>query len=241
MTAVAELPPIAILAGGLATRLRPLTDTKPKSLIPVNGRPFIEHQLEALRAGGFRRAVICAGFLGDWIADCIQDGHRFGLDVRYSFDGPVLLGTGGAICKALPLLGSEFFVIYGDSYLCCDHKAVFDSFRRSNKMALMTVFQNDGQWDRSNVEFSKGEIRDYSKQRQTKRMRHIDYGLGVFRDIAFHGWSEGMRLDLAPIYEHLLATGQLTAFEATSRFYEIGSFQGIEDLSRHLRRVERSI
>ena len=237
----AELPTIAILAGGLATRLRPLTEATPKSLVPVNGRPFIEHQLEALQAGGFQRVVICAGFLGEWIVDCIEDGHKLGMDVRYSFDGSVLLGTGGAIRKALPLLGSEFFVIYGDSYLCCDYKAVFEAFRQSNKMALMTVFKNDGEWDRSNVEFTDGEIRSYSKHRQTTRMRHIDYGLGVFRDAVFHGQPDGGPMDLAPLYEQLLASDQLTAFEVTHRFYEIGSFQGIEDLSRHLRSMENKI
>lgn len=235
-----ELPSIAILAGGLGTRLAPLTDGIPKALLPINGRPFIEHQLESLRRGGFRKAVICVGFLGDWIVDCIKDGHRFGISVEYSFDGPALVGTAGAIRQAVPMLGSEFFVIYGDSYLCCDYKAIYQAFSKSKKLALMTVFKNDGLWDSSNVDFSDGKICAYSKQRKTSSMRHIDYGLGVFRDSVFSERSSQTPMDLSLVYEHLLLADQLQAFEVANRFYEIGSFRGIADLSRHLSCMEQT-
>jgi histidinol-phosphate phosphatase family protein len=167
------LPPVAILAGGLATRLRPLTETIPKSLVPVNGRPFIEHQLELLRACGIRRAVLCAGFLGDQIVDYVGNGARFGIEVQYSSEGERLLGTGGAIQQALPLLGERFFVLYGDSYLRCDYGAIFEAFCRSSRQALMTVFRNDDQWDMSNVEYSGGCIRAYSKRERTPQMHYI--------------------------------------------------------------------
>ncbi len=236
----AALPSIAILAGGIGSRLAPLTDAMPKALVPINGRPFIEHQLESLRRGGFRRAVICAGFLGEWIADCIEDGQRFGMEIEYSFDGPQLLGTAGAISKAAPMLGSTFFVIYGDSYLSCDYPEVYRTFCAGNKLGLMTVFKNDGLWDRSNVHFSEGEICAYSKQQTTASMRHIDYGLGVFRQSVFCGSPLPAPMDLALVYERLLASGQLQAFEVKDRFYEIGSFRGIDDLSRHLSVEQRS-
>ncbi|MGH9581472.1 MAG: nucleotidyl transferase, partial [Bryobacteraceae bacterium] len=168
--------------------------------------------------------------------DCIQDGSRFGMEVQYSFDGPELLGTGGAIRHALPLLGSYFFVIYGDSYLSCNYLDIWKVFTQDTKPALMTIFRNEGEWDRSNVEFSGGAIRAYSKRFKTPRMRHIDYGIGVFQNAVFRNEEPDAPGDLSLIYERLAASGQLAAFEAEHRFYEIGSLKGIEELSRHLTR-----
>jgi NDP-sugar pyrophosphorylase family protein len=215
-----------------------LTNGAPKSLARVNGRPFVAHQLDMLRAAGFHRAVICAGFLGDQIVDCVKDGRSFGMNVQYSFDGPVLLGTGGAIRKALPLLGTEFFVIYGDSFLDCDYAAVYRAFLDQKKRALMTVFRNDGQWDTSNVEFSGGQILAYSKTRRTSSMQYIDYGLGVFARAVFEEVPANEPVDLSRIYEQLLALNQLASFEVTRRFYEIGTPQGLKDLSNHLKARE---
>src|SRR5215212_2596556 len=130
------MPPAAILAGGLATRLRPHTDTLPKSLLDIAGEPFIAHQLRLLRARGLARAVLCVGHLGEMIHDVVGDGSRFGLQVDYSFDGPSLLGTAGAVKGALPLLDDPFFTLYGDAYLDCDYKAVAATFERSGKLAL---------------------------------------------------------------------------------------------------------
>ena len=229
-----ELPAVAILAGGLGTRLRPLTQLVPKSMMDVNGRPFIAYQLELLQEKGVQQVVICAGFLGEQIANYVDNGRAFGLNVQYSFDGPALLGTGGAIKKALPLLGDSFFILYGDSYLTCDYRRVFHAFSYSNKTALMTVFRNERRWDTSNVCFSKGEILDYSKRRRTPDMNYIDYGLGVFERSAFDTLPANQPVDLAEAYEELLRRGQLAAFEVPERFYEIGSPQSLEDLSRHL-------
>ncbi len=236
-----ELPAVAILAGGLGTRLRPLTHQVPKAMMDVNGRPFVAHQLGLLQERGIQQVVICAGFLGQQIADYVEDGRNFGLSVQYSFDGPALLGTGGAIIKALPLLGDSFFILYGDSYLACDYRAVFETFRASNKTALMTIYRNEKQWDKSNVCFSRGEILQYSKQRRTSDMRHIDYGLGVFRRAAFDTLPADQPVDLADVYEELARRGQLAAFEVLERFYEIGSHQGLGDLSRYLNQLEAGV
>ena len=138
---------VALLAGGLATRLRPVTKRIPKSLIEVNGEPFVAHQLRLLQANGIRRVVLCVGFLGEMIREQIGGGERFGVEVEYSFDGDKLLGTAGAVKQALPLLGDSFFVLYGDSYLVCDYAAAATEFRTSGKLALMTVFRNEGKWD----------------------------------------------------------------------------------------------
>ena len=227
--------PVAILAGGLATRLRPLTETIPKSLVEINGEPFLWHQLRLLRENGVSRVVLCLSYLGEQVRDSVGDGHDFGLHIDYSFDGSVLLGTAGALKRALPLLGETFLVLYGDSYLPIDLRAVAAAFRLSGKAGLMTVYWNEGRWDTSNVEFAGGRIVAYDKKLRTERMRHIDYGLGAFQASAFDRVPAEKPWDLAVLYQDLLQAGELAAFESTHRFYEIGSFRGIEELSSYLR------
>lgn len=229
--------PVAILSGGLATRLRPLTEKIPKALIEINGKPFIDHQLRLLAAGGIKKVVVCAWYRGDMIRDAIGDGKKFNLKVEYSFDGDRLLGTGGAVRKALPLLGENFFVLYGDSYLPCDYEAVAAAFRSSGKDALMTVHHNRDQGDRSNVRFSGGRILAYHKEQRTPVMEHIDYGLGVFRAAPWEVYEAGRAFDLAEVYQKLLGVGQLAGYEVPQRFFEIGSLSGIEDLKKHLQKV----
>lgn len=226
----AALDPVAILAGGLATRLRPLTEKIPKALIEIAGKPFIAHQLALLKRQGAGRVVICAGFLGEMIEDVVRDGRPWGLDVQYSFDGEPLLGTAGALKKALPLLGERFITLYGDSYLTCDFGAVQKAFDDSGRQALMTVYRNEGQWDTSNVEYEGGRILAYDKKNRTPRMHYIDYGLGVFAAAPFRAIPDGVPWDLATVYQQTLRDGQLAACEIAQRFYEIGSVAGIEEL-----------
>jgi NDP-sugar pyrophosphorylase family protein len=230
--------PVAILAGGLATRLGPLTETIPKSLIPLDGEPFVAHQLRLLQRRGIQHVILCVGHLGEMIEQVIGDGSAYGVKVEYSYDGPALLGTAGAVRRALPKLGESFFVMYGDSYLSCDYAALEQEFLRRSKLGLMTVFRNDGQWDASNVEFEDGRILAYSKKNQTSRMRHIDYGLGVFRAEAF---ASTRATDLADLYAELLQAGELAAVEVHERFYEIGSPAGLKEMVSLLsRRKDRS-
>ncbi len=226
--------PVGILAGGLATRLLPLSETIPKALVEIHGEPFLGHQLRLLSASGVERAVLCVGYRGDQIRDYAGDGRAFGLQVEYSFDGPTLLGTAGALRRALPLLGDRFLVVYGDSYLPCDYRAVQQAFPDSRKAALMTVHRNEGRWDSSNVEFSEGRILAYDKANQTAAMHHIDYGLGVFCRQPFDALPEGEPADLATVYRDLLRRGELAAYEVPTRFYEIGSPEGIRELEEFL-------
>ena len=227
--------PVAILAGGLATRLRPVTETIPKSLVEINGEPFLAHQLRLLHARGVRRVTLCVGHLAQRIEEYAGNGSRFGVEIRYSADGPALRGTAGAIAQALPLLGESFFVLYGDSYLPCDYAAVERTFTASGRPALMTVYRNEGQWDTSNVEFEDGRIVVYDKKLRSPRMHYIDYGLGLFRKAAFAGIGDGEVKDLASVYQELLSRNELAAYTVEERFYEIGSFDGIEELSNLLR------
>jgi len=226
--------PIAILAGGLATRLRPITETIPKALIEIAGEPFLAHQLRLLRRHGFERVVLCVAYLSDQIRDFAGDGSRFGLQIQYSPDGPQLLGTAGAIRRALPLLGDTFAVIYGDSYLPCDYAAALGAFTDSGKLGLMTVYRNRGLWDTSNVEFTGDRIVAYDKANRTPSMHHIDYGLGAFQRAAFDSAPAGRPHDLAAVYQDLLRRGELAAWESPDRFYEIGSLEGIHDLTEFL-------
>jgi NDP-sugar pyrophosphorylase family protein len=231
--------PVAIVAGGLATRLGHLTQSTPKALIEVAGEPFLAHQLRLLKSRGARRAILCVGHLGDRIREFAGDGRRFGLEIEYSFDGLRLLGTGGALRRALPLLGEAFLVVYGDSYLPCDYRAVSRAFLDSSMLALMTVFRNEDRGDASNVEFQGGRIVRYDKSDRTPRMRHIDYGLGAFHAKAFEELGPDQAYDLASIYQDLLRRDQLAGYEIGQRFYEIGSASGIQELEAHLAGTRR--
>jgi NDP-sugar pyrophosphorylase family protein len=225
--------PVAILAGGLATRLGSLTETIPKSLIPINGVTFVAHQLRLLQRNGIQHVILCVGHLGEMIEQAVGDGSAFGVKVEYSYDGATLLGTAGAIRRALPKLGESFFVMYGDSYLPCDYAAVEQEFSRCGKLGVMTVFRNDGQWDTSNVEFEDGRILAYSKKNRTSRMQYIDYGLGVFHAEAF---ARTRATDLADVYAELLLAGELAAVEVHERFYEMGSPAGLQEMKGFLSR-----
>lgn len=230
--------PVAILAGGLAKRLRPLTETIPKALVDVNGEPFIAHQLRLLRRNGVGHVVLCTGYLGEMIEASVGDGSRYGLRVTYSPDGPKLLGTAGCLKKAAALLGEAFFILYGDSYLPCDFGAVQSSFEaQRGKQALMTVFRNEGLYDTSNIEFTDGRIITYDKKNRTPGMQHIDYGLGILRRTALDFVPADEAFDLAKVYQEMLRSGALAAFEVRERFYEIGSPAGLEDTRRHLASV----
>jgi N-acetyl-alpha-D-muramate 1-phosphate uridylyltransferase len=230
--------PVAILVGGIATRLRPLTEKIPKALIEINGQPFLAHQLELLRNAGIEEVVICAWYQGEKIQAYAANGSKFGVKINYSFDGDHPLGTGGALKKALPFLGEEFFVLYGDSYLPCDYSLVEQAFFESRKDALMTVFHNKDLGDKSNVQFDNGKILAYDKKNRTPQMEHIDYGLGIFKSEVFADYSEGITFDLVEVYQHLLKKDQLAGYEIADRFYEIGSFAGIKELEIYLKETK---
>jgi N-acetyl-alpha-D-muramate 1-phosphate uridylyltransferase len=228
--------PLALLAGGLATRLGSLTHNKPKSLVEVAGEPFIAHQLRLLRQQDVEDVVVCAGHLGQMIEDLVGDGQAFGLRVRYSYDGPTLLGTAGALRKALPLLGEAFFVMYGDSLLPIRYAPVQTEFLSRRQLGLMTVYRNDGLWGTSNVEYAGGRILVYDKQHPTSDMRHIDYGLGLLWSVTVADLVTELPCDLASLYQRLVERNQLEGYEVHERFYEIGSPGGIAETRNYLRK-----
>jgi NDP-sugar pyrophosphorylase family protein len=226
--------PVALLAGGLATRLRPITATIPKALVEVAGRPFIDHQLALLRRNGIRRVVLCLGHLGEQVEQHLGDGRAHGLKLDYCHDGKTLLGTGGALRRAAPLLGDVFWVMYGDSYMDIDYAAVLANFTSSDALGLMTVIANFGRWDRSNVLLRGGRLVCYDKRRPTAEMNHIDYGVALLRRSALARIPLDRPADLADLYQDLVAEGRMIAHEVTQRFYEIGSPAGLEETRAYL-------
>jgi NDP-sugar pyrophosphorylase family protein len=213
-----------------------MTDRIPKSLLNIAGRPFIFHQLDLLKSQGVKRVVLCVGHFGDQIRAAVGDGRSLGLAINYSFDGAELLGTGGALKQALPLLGDRFFALNGDSYLPCSFAPIQSAYDAAQRPALMTVLRNDNRWDKSNVLFRNGELIEYDKKSPRLGMSHIDFGLYVFSSEVFLTYGESRVIDLADVCHQLSKTRQLAAFEVSERFYEVGSPRGLKDTEEYLSR-----
>ena len=228
-----------ILAGGRGERMKPLTDRCPKALIGVNGVPFAHHQLDWLARQGVGRVVYSIGYLGSQVRDYVGDGGAWGLDIACVEDGEPLLGTAGAIRRALDagLISGGFFVLYGDSYVSVDLASVWAA-SGGGSMPTLCVFPNDGRWDASNVIFDDGRVTLYEKGRNDARdigMRHIDVGLSVLSaDVIADEVPAGEACDLADIFHRLSRAGRLMGYEAAERFYEIGSPQGLAELEARL-------
>lgn len=224
-----------ILAGGLGTRLWPRTQALPKALVEVAGRPFVAWQLERVAASGFERALLCIGHLGDQIANFVGDGRAFRLDVTYSEDGPVALGTAGALRRALSMLDDTFLVTYGDSYLPFDYAAPLHDLRAHVEvLGTLAVYPNRGRWDASNTAIAGERVARYEKGCEAPDLDHIDYGAMALRKAVIAALPAELPLGLAEVQARLARSGQLRAYVAPERFYEIGSEAGLAALERHL-------
>ena len=224
---------VAVVAGGRAIRLGSLTDSTPKSMLVVQGRTFIEHQIEMLAAWGLCDLVLCLGHMHDQIVTHLDDGSRCGVRIEYSIeDGP--LGTAGALRRARDLLGPEFLVIYGDSYLFLDFQAVARHFQSSDKLGLMTVYKNHDKFDRSNTAIRQGLIARYDKRGDSRDLTYIDYGASILRQEALDLVPDGVPHSMEDLFCDLIAKQELLAFEVNQRFYEIGSPTGLRDFEKYL-------
>ncbi len=219
----------------MGTRLRPITQTIPKSLVPICGRPFLEYQLEVLSRSGVEHVVICLGHLGEMIEEYFGDGRQFGLSIRYWTEEDCLLGTAGAIKNAEDLLDDAFFVIYGDTYPIVDFPRVMQHFLSHDRLGLMVVYRNENRWDRSNVIVDGALVRVYDKHQKLPGMAYIDFGVSVFRREAFAHIPRGASADLAAVYHPLIQQEQLLAYETLHRFYEIGSLDGLREFENLVR------
>ncbi|HEV7302229.1 MAG TPA: nucleotidyltransferase family protein [Tepidisphaeraceae bacterium] len=232
--------PVALLAGGLATRLRPITEKIPKALVDLAGRPFIDWQLDLLAENGIRHVVMCLGYLGEMVRDHCGDGSARGMRLEYSFDGEKLMGTGGALLRARHLLGNDaFWVMYGDSYMDIAYRDVLAAFARSDALGLMTVLRNGNQWDTSNVIFQDGQLVRYDKKNRTPEMQYIDYGVGLLRASVLNRVPADRPFDLAELYTALVEERRMIGYEVTQRFYEIGTPASLEEARVYLQSRNR--
>jgi MurNAc alpha-1-phosphate uridylyltransferase len=229
-----------ILAGGLGTRLRSVTATMPKALVPVAGRPFADHQLTWLKDEGVTNVVYSVGHLGDQIREHVGDGARYGLSVRYVDEGADLRGTGGALRLAYDegALEPTFGVLYGDSYLTAPLSAVAAEFARRRPAGLMTVYRNENRFDTSNARLSDGWVVAYDKAVDdpvAAGMLWIDYGFSMYeRDEIIPLLPAADVVDLAVVQRTLSKQGRLAGYEVTERFYEVGSPEGLAELETFL-------
>jgi NDP-sugar pyrophosphorylase family protein len=229
---------VVILAGGLGTRMLPRTERVPKILLPVAGRPFAAWLLERLAAQGFGEAVLCIGHLGEAVRDELGESFA-GLRLHYVEDGDRLLGTAGALRKALAHLEATFLVTYGDSFLPFDYRApLLDLRAHPGAMGTMAVFRNDDRLDRSNPAIAGDRVLRYEKRpRDAPRdaaLDHIDYGATALRREVVAALAEGEPADLSALQRDLAARGLLRACLAARRFFEIGSPEGLADLQTEL-------
>jgi NDP-sugar pyrophosphorylase family protein len=227
---------VAILAGGLATRLYPVTETYPKSLIEINGVPFIKHQLLLLKSKGISNVVLCLGKFSEQVISYLNNEKIPGLEVKYSLDGEKLLGTGGAVKKAMQLLSDPFGVLYGDSYLNIDYIDIINYFNKLDKRGLMTVIKNENKWDKSNVVYMNNDILNYDKS-GGQEFKHIDYGFNILRKSAFNEFTDN-NFDLKDVLGKLIENNDLAGYEVFNRFYEIGSFEGIKETENYIRTLK---
>ena len=227
---------VAILAGGMAKRLGSLTSNRPKSLIEISGKPFLEYQLDFLRKGGITKVVLCLGHMGEQIARHFGEGRRYGVSISYSFEDS-LLGTAGALRRARRLLDDSFFVMYGDSYLFPDFNQVMAFFNSHKKLALMTVYKNYDRYDRSNTVIEGNLVKLYSKTEKTDDMIYIDYGLNILSQDCLEFIPENQLYSLEELFTRLIEKEELLAFEVKERFYEIGSPQGLKEFENFARNM----
>ena len=218
-----------ILVGGLATRLRPVTERVPKSMIKICGKPFLEYQIELLKDNGVLDIVLCLGYLGFKIREYFEDGKRFGVEIKYSEDGGKLLGIAGALKKTEKYLQEQFFLLYGDSYLPYDYQEIKKYFDNLSQLAMMVVYKNENRFDRSNVVVEDGKVKVYDKKNQTKEMVYIDSGLSILRKEVLKMIPENTFFDLEKVYQKLIEKEQIGAYETKQRFFEIGSFEGLKE------------
>ncbi len=225
---------VALLAGGLATRLGPLTKQTPKSMVKIRGKPFLEYQLELLRRNGVHNIILCIGYQGNQIEDYFRDGKNFGVNMVYSYEREGLLGTAGALKNAESLLEDRIFVMYGDSYLFLNFAEVMSYFRKFNKLGLMVVYKNYDRYDKSNVVIEGNRVKQYSKKEKTADMVYIDYGASILSKKALELIPENRAYSLEELFGGLIDKEELLAYEIKERFYQIGSLTGLEEFKKYI-------
>ncbi len=230
---------VVVLMGGLGTRLKDYTKQCPKSLVDVCGKPFFDYQLDLLTAWGFCKFVFLIGYKADMIEEYYGDGSSRGISIKYSYDGEKLLGTGGAVRRAIGLLEDDFLLIYGDSFMDIDYAETVYRYQRGKAegaRALMTVLCNSNRFDKSNVVMDGGRLVLYDKHNPVPEMNYIDYGVCMYERSLFEGYPEDEAFDIAAIQHELSVQGKMSAQIVTKRFYEIGSPESLAEFSEYVKK-----
>ena len=226
---------VVILAGGLGTRLRPLTDHLPKALVPVDGKPFLQHQLEWLAGAGVTQILLCVHHRADQIEAFAKDGRDFGLRITYAHEGERLLGTAGALKRAAASVADRFCVLNGDSYLPMNLQEPIREFTQRGCSAMMLAWHNQDRFDRSNAVVRDGWVIAYDRKSPGPDFEFIDYGLRIFRHEVLALLPEEACCDLDGLYERLIAQQRLAAYVVQEPFYEIGSPEGLARFERYVK------
>ena len=231
---------VVVLLGGLGSRLKDITKDVPKPMVDIHGKPFFFYQLLLMKWYGFQNFVFCVGYKGSMVEEFFKDGSSYGVSIKYSYDGEKLLGTGGAIRRALPFLNEDFLVIYGDSYMDVDYNEIIYNYSnaksRHDKKGLMTVFRNNNRFDKSNVVFTQNELIAYDKHNTLPEMEYIDYGILVLNRSVIEGLPEGKFVDLSNIFTTLVEDRVMVGCEVRNRFYEIGTPPSLEEFKGYIYR-----
>jgi MurNAc alpha-1-phosphate uridylyltransferase len=228
--------PVFLLAGGLGTRIAEEYRDIPKCMIDINGKPFIAYVLENIKKFGFEQVVILAGHLAEPMINYVGNGEAFGLRVEYSLDGEQLLGTGGAIKKALHFAKDDFVVTYADSYLEYDWTPIVEHYSRIGSQSLVSVYRNVDATDKSNIVFHNGKITSYRKVGQTPDHTYIDWGVSIFLTKTFEKYPH-TQWDLSEYLLDRIAQNALDGFAVPQKYFEIGTPQSLEQFRQYMREM----
>jgi NDP-sugar pyrophosphorylase family protein len=223
---------MVILCGGLATRLRDLAKDIPKSMIPIGGKPFLEHQIENLKKHSIKDLILCVGHLSKQIEEYFGDGNKFGVNIQYSNDGDTPLGPIGAVKNAEPLLEDTFFIMYGDSYLSVDFQKAYSFFNQNDKLGLMVVYKNNNRYDKSNIVTKDNMVVSYGENDAT----YIDYGTSILRKKTLEFIPKNTFFTTGDLFTKLIEKKELLSYEAKERFYHIGNPEALEEFKSYISR-----
>lgn len=225
------------MAGGLATRLRPLTNDIPKSLILIQGKPFLQYQIELLTRYDIKDIVLCVAYMGKKIEDYFGDGNKFGVKITYSYEKNKLLGTGGALKLVEPYLNENFFLLWGDSYVRLNYKEMHDfHLKNTNDFDVtIAIFYNIRNYDKSNIIYERGRIKKYEKNSKDE-MKYIDAGIMVFNKKILKRIPSGKVFQIEDLFHKLAKEEKLKPFLIKKRYYEIGSLKGLNQFKKFVKR-----
>jgi N-acetyl-alpha-D-muramate 1-phosphate uridylyltransferase len=217
---------IVIMAGGLGTRLRPLTYDIPKPMIPIHGKPYLWYQLDYLKKYHLNHILILAGYLGQQIENYFGNGSELDIKIQYSFESEPM-GTGGGLKFAAPLLEDEFMVIYGDSFLPIDLSDLIKTYRFMKSTGLLVVYDN--RFGDSNVKNNvaidgNNLILKYQKNTDDDSLNYVESGISVFNKSICELIPANKKTSLEEeIFPKLIDNKKLKAYITTQRFYDIGT------------------